>query len=291
MDNRFILESKKYYKAEKFLKDDINRDGEVDFDDFKSFYKLIETYIRMDEPSKITDVVGEIKKIIPSSDEMKKNISWEFNRLGGLLYEIEMYVYAEILFKVGYSVYKDDQLKDMIDIAKKYKLVNNLMNDENVIIEIKGLLLQYFYNDKLDNQTRNQISENLNVILNLKDLNGINICLNSVSRLKKYYSELYKEKCESYSELESILSRKLKVYSLNGLHDFANESQVPKPLINAVYWILKENEEYFEIAINDIGKLNKRQIINGINYIKRYYPDYYKETSGFIDNLENAMGG
>lgn len=282
---------KKYHKAEQFLRDDINRDGEVDFDDFNSFYKLIETYIRMDEPSKIIHVVGEIKKIIPSSDEMKKNISWEFNRLGKLLYDAEMYDYAEILFKVGNSIYRDEKLEDLIDITLKYKLLNNLMSDDKVIIEIKGILFSYFHGEKLDQQVQNQIKENINIILNLKNLDAINICFGSILRLKDYYYELYEEKIDVYSKIEEILVRKAKVFSLSNLTSFANEPRLPKPLINAVYWILKENEDYFKIALNEMSRFNKKEILSGINYIKRYYPGYYEETQHFLDNLESNLGG
>lgn len=280
---------KKYHKAEQFLRGDINRDGEVDFDDFKSFYKLIETYIRMDEPSKIIDVVGEIKKIIPSSDGIKKNISWEFNRLGKLLYDAEIYTYAEILFKVGNSIYRDEQLEGLIDITLKYKLVNNLMNDDKVIGEIRGPLVNYFYGSDLDESTRNKINDNLENLVNIYDENIINMSLNSIRRLKNYYRELYDEKRDGYNSVEKLLTRNKKI--VVNANNFFSDNRIPEALGSCIANVLDKNDTALKNSINDLGRLNKNQILRGINNVRSYYPDFYDATEGFLTNIREAIGG
>ncbi len=287
---KFYWRKKEYSKAEKFLKEDIYRDGNLDFSDFQSFYKLLETYIRMDEVGHILNVIKEMKKIIPNDEVIKRNVSWEFARLGSLLDEEEIYSYAEVFYKFSKSIMdlgEEWNIDGLINRSKAYKLVDNLFNDDNIIGEVKGPLLHYFHFDKLEQKTVDNIWKNFTDGLDIYNDEFIVLMENSIMRLKKYYYELYKEKSELYDMAIKTLLRNKKILNFAG--HFINDYNIPAGLRTIIVAILDKNDNNYKLGISQLERESTLNIKRGIQYIKSTYSEFYDASSDFVDKLEMSL--
>lgn len=281
---------KKYFKAEKFLKNDIYKDGTLDFSDFQSFNKLLETYIMMDEVGDLLKVINDMKKIIPNDVESRYNVAWEFARMGAMLQDAERYNYAEVFYKYSKSIAileESHQIDERIKISKSYKLIENLLNDDKVIKEVKGPLITYFHHDKFEEDTRKNVWENFTNTLDIFNREVIDLMNDSILRIKSYYYELYEEKKELYNESLLILQRNKKI--LNSAGTFMNDYNICEGLKTCIAAILDKNDDNFEYGVSSLRRERIHTIRQDINYIKRNYRNFYDATSNFIDKLEASL--
>lgn len=281
---------KKYYKAEKFLKEDIYRDGILDFSDFQSFTKLLETYIMMDEVGDLLKVINDMKKIIPNDVESRYNVAWEFARMGAILQDADRYNYAEVFYKYSKSIAtleESHQIEKRIKISKSYKLIENLLNDDKVIREVKGPLITYFHHDKFEEDTLKNVWENFTNTLDIFNREAIDLLNDSILRIKSYYNELYEEKKELYNESLLILQRNKKI--VNSASTFMNDYNICEGLKTCIAAILDKNDDNFEYGVSLLGREKIHTIRQDIHYIKTKYQDFYDATSNFINKLEESL--
>ena len=79
--------NKEFTKASYFLKQCIQADGQVDFNDFQFFFKLLMTYLFQGEHKKVESTLDEIINIVPNDEEVKQYVAWELGRLSYQLFE------------------------------------------------------------------------------------------------------------------------------------------------------------------------------------------------------------
>ena len=281
---------KKYFKAEKFLKDDIYKDGTLDFSDFQSFNKLLETYIMMDELGDLLRVINDMKKIIPNDIESRYNVAWEFARMGAILQDAERYNYAEVFYRYSKSIATLEevhQIDERIKISKSYKLIGNLFNDDKVIMEVKGPLVTYFHHDKFEEDTLKNVWENFTKGFDIYNREVIDLINDSILRIKSYYHELYEEKKELYNEALMILLRNKKI--LNSAGTFMNDYNICVGLKTSIVAILDKDDDGLEQGVSLLGREKIHTIRQNIHYIKTKYQDFYDAASNFIDKLEASL--
>lgn len=276
---------KRYFEVEKLLKKDIMNDGEVDFNDYYCYSKLIETYIRMDDTYKIVDLVKDIKKIIPNDPQIRENVIWDFTRLGILLSEAQRYEFAEILYKIAKTLCLDEncELNERIKIATLYKLTDNLLNDDKVEGILKGPLVYYMHGNE---DTKKDRKNNLdNILRHLEIYSGEcgEIIKASLDRIKKYYRELYEEVQDIYSEIEKLNRIQLKV--AEEFKTFFSHSGISRGLKMCIASLVDKNDDSLKDGLNQLNKERKNEIRDGIFLIKRNYPNIYKVTSTFIEKV------
>lgn len=280
---------KLYKKAELLLKNEINKDGKLDFNDYYSYSKLIENYIYMDEPYKVINLIEDIKKIIPNDSQIKNNVSWDFKRLGHILYNAKRYNFSEILLKLSKAFNQDsnEDIDNMINIALLYKLTDNLLNDDKIDGIVKGPLYYYMHGNDENQKERDENLEEVFSCFSIYTIENAEILNDSLSRIKEYYIELYEENKKLYDEFTRLNNIQYDV--LDELDLFFNNYSITKSLKLCIAALFDNNDKDFNESLKRLGNEREIDLKKNISDIKDYYPNIYRINSNFLDHLKKLL--
>ncbi|MGL4997549.1 MAG: DnaJ domain-containing protein [Cetobacterium sp.] len=278
-----------YSKVESFLKEDIQKDGEVDFNDYYSFSKLIENYIHMNKPYKIIKLVDSVKKIVPNDEEIKNNVAWDFQRLGLILFEAKRYDFAEILLKIAKTlrVEADENLDELIRQSILYKLTANLFNDDKVENFMKGPLFYYMHGDEKTKDDSQKNLDNIQAHLKIYTEECAEVIQNCISRIKTHYKELYLERKDLYNEIDRMNKKQKRIVESTG--DFFKSYEITLGLKKMIAGIMDNDDETIGYGLKEMDKENKKNIKSGIIKIRYQYPEIYEISSNFLEKIEKMI--
>ena len=195
-------------KAIKFLNEDIEKDNKLDFEDFFALSKLLECYIIKNDMPNLKNTLEKIKKIAPEDEESKEFISWKLGKFAAELYDMSIYEYSKEILKICLKLTPDINL--IQELYKQVNLcveVNKLMDDGNIYGSSKIPIYNYFFGEKLDEETKKQMFQKLEG--ELKTSIGKEYFKGGVQKIKERYPMLYNEPAisEIYTKLLRVSSQ------------------------------------------------------------------------------------
>ena len=195
-------------EAINFLNKDIEKDNKLDFEDFFALSKLLECYIIKNDMPNLKNTLEKIKKIAPEDEESKGFISWKLGKLAAELYEMGIYEYSKEILEICLKLTPDINL--IQELYKQVNLcveVNKLMDDGNIYGSSKIPIYNYFFGEKLDEETKKQMFQKLEG--ELKTSIGKEYFKGGVQKIKERYPMLYNEPAinEIYTKLLRVSSQ------------------------------------------------------------------------------------
>lgn len=194
-----LWEEKKFYECEVLLRECIEADGEVDFNDFQFFFKLLMTHLFNGNSKKMEQTLDEIIKIVPNDKETKDYVAWELARLSYQLYEAKM-------LKVGWKVTiyleklapNDPEFKLLIQHGKAAQEFDRLKEDSTVLQVFKFIVAC-----QLDNSYNNVKHKEAMDVIKKEKIYSVKI---SLKNLKNKYPNSYSLEKELFNNLLKIVT-------------------------------------------------------------------------------------
>ena len=186
------IKENKISEAIDFLNENIEKDDKLDFEDFFALSKLLECYIIKNDMSSLKETLEKIKKIAPEDEESKRFISWKLGKFAAELYDMGIYEYSKEISQICLKLTPDiDLIKELYKQANLFVEANKLMNDDNIYGPSKVPIYNYFFGGKLDEETKNEIFQELEE--RLKTSIGKEYFKGGVQKIKERYPMLYNE--------------------------------------------------------------------------------------------------
>lgn len=279
---------KRYEEVEKVLKRDIEADGEIDFNDYYCYSKLIENYIYMGEEYKILDLVKDIKQIIPNDPQIRDNISWDFRRLGNLLYEVKRYEVAEILYRLAkIASPEDDSLDSAVRNSHLYKLTNHLLEDDDIEGILKGPIYYYMHHNDVTQEEREENTKKVFENLGYFNKEYAQSLEESLQIFIEYYEELYLEVKDFYDEIIKLNNFQLSL--IDEFEYFLSEPRIPDALRMCIVALADGDDNEFEKSYSNLKMHTINDVKKGILVIKNEYPCIEEKYNNFVTHIKEII--
>ncbi len=202
------INDKQYGEAVRLLREAIELDGEVDFQDQIYFFKLLEVYIIEGDIEQAKDILKEIESITPNDDDVRNYVIWRVSKLAAELYDLQRYEYAKILsaWALKLDPY-NEAVKDLHNssthLYELYKQCNMFQNDYDILKPLKGIVSLWLTND--NDISEYEREEYFNDFMRQLEYKYNEDILKSVRRIKRKYKKVYDLNTEFFNGLEKAL--------------------------------------------------------------------------------------
>ncbi len=289
--SRLYREQQKYDQAIEVLRDAIDFDGVINFQDFIYLFELVYVYIYADDIDGCETILDEIDSIISEDEEEQKYVAWQYAKLAYQLSKANIYGLAETIAERAFFLNPDDEdIYDLYcvsqEINEAFKLYELLLEDQSVAGPLKGPIFYYFYGkDMTEGELEKEYKENFEAI----DSYIVNVSsqvISSVKRLKAEYTLLYEFKKELYDDImQKAIVIELRDTQWNHLKEDYSVIDPLKRLIGL--WFSQnlsdtERNRYFENIMNEMKQYPLDSALLSISIVKTKYPKLYTE---YLDTL------
>lgn len=274
-------------KAIDFLNKEIYRDNSLDFEDFFSLSKLIECYVFKNDKLGLQKVIEDIKKIAPEDEDTRKYMSWKLAKLALEISNIEFYILAYEVANLAYSLYKDENIEELLKNLELYKLTDELIEDESIsYTPLKGPIYFYMYGEKIEKEKRVKNLEIISDDLKNIDIDFLNSFKESLDIFKSDYKKLYLEQKNIYESIEKDLNRQISLAHTFEL--FIRDNKINEALKYCIVALQLDNKDGFNEGLEKIKNSTIISLKNSLREIKKY-PMLKDKFSNFILEMEKIV--
>lgn len=192
-----LWEEKNYYECEVLLRECIEADGEVDFNDFQFLFKLLMNHLFNGNRIKMEQTLDEIIQIVPNDRETKDYVAWELARVSYQLHKAKI---PDVAGKVAVYLEKlapnNPKFKPLIQHGKAMEEFNKLSND-NTVLQVFKFIIANRLQDEYDNTKHEEAME----AIRNQNIHSIRI---SLKTLKRLYPNSYSFEEELFDNLLKI---------------------------------------------------------------------------------------
>lgn len=296
--SNLYYEQENFKLAAKVLRDAIEEDGVVDFQDFIYFFELVEQNIYQGEIDMAEAVINEIEEILPDDKEAREYVAWKFANLAYELYKVKAYTLAGHIAKRASIIDPDNESISVIhksskELSEAFKLFDKLIKDDNIIGPIKGPIYYYLFDEETDEDERTKsIEENIEAIYFCVEYRSEEV-ENSIRHLVAHYKPLYELCKELFDDVMKDAQQKHKEEKQwEKLKDDSAVANGFKRLI--ALWLTpdlskSERDKYFDSIMNELKRESGNRLKVSLDVLRYKYRDLYNLNEEFFKELEKAI--
>ncbi len=283
---------KKYETAKTMLRDAINADGVVEFQDFIYFFELVQVGVRCGQIDEAEKVIAEIKAIIPSDPEARTYVAFKFARLGVDLQRVKKYRPAARMIGWAKEIDPDDKVvQEIYENSKLLVQFEKLVDNESIDGPLKAMLYLYLYGEDLSEADYKKRTEQNIASLNEYIRVAPDELLKEIGMLRREYPALAAERAENLTKLEELASRRSRIYEQLGR--LKDDSLVLASIKIMAFLFVNvggdlsewERKRRLDEALSDLNQRSSSSIRDSVLRLKSYYPNLYEANTRAFDEL------
>ncbi|MFW5891723.1 MAG: tetratricopeptide repeat protein, partial [bacterium] len=294
-------------KAINLLREAIEADGVIDFQDFIFFFSIVELHIASGNIDQAESVLNEVEDIIPEDQDSRSYVGWKFGNLAVTLFDLKAYDLAEKISGWALKFDPDNQnLSDIKlasgDLKRLFSSYQKLETDDQVIEPLKGPFYFYLYSNdgSVSDEEWENYQKKVFQAIDSYIKNQPDMVVNSISRIKRSYYELFKINEDITKFYKDILkdAREQKEF-FDQIQAFQNDNNIIDEFKGFLsLWLSQEytESERERYSKNIFDKLdyyiqmeNENKIISSIRRIKIKYQKIYQLNQKFFDNIHQEI--